>query len=106
MKLVKREGFHRKRYQKQFVSDRRIPIDTLNKYGLSLEAYKVILLRQRMTCPICKIKLDGHRTVIDHDHGTGKVRGILHIKCNALLGMADDSLGILDNAMSYLKGSV
>lgn len=108
MNVKRKEGYRRRKARnKQYISGR---IKTnreilLNKYGLSDIDYKVILLRQRVKCPICLEKLDNTRTVIDHCHRTGKVRGILHIKCNALLGMANDSIGILDNAIGYLHNT-
>jgi hypothetical protein len=39
---------------------------------------------------------------IDHNHETGDFRGILCLKCNTLLGMARESLTILENAAKYL----
>jgi hypothetical protein len=40
---------------------------------------------------------------IDHDHVTGKVRGLLCKKCNSLLGFAGDSIQILRDAIEYLE---
>lgn len=63
--------------------------------------YDRVLLDQKGLCPIC-----GDPVVepcIDHDHETGKRRGILCRKHNALLGMANDNLEILKNAVAYLQ---
>jgi hypothetical protein len=40
---------------------------------------------------------------IDHDHKSGKIRGILCDKCNRMLGFANDSYNILIQAAEYLK---
>lgn len=41
--------------------------------------------------------------MVDHDHVTGTIRGLLCSKCNTLLGMAKDNIAILENAIKYLK---
>lgn len=58
-------------------------------------------------CDICgntistKIKKGYH---IDHNHVTGKVRGILCAHCNQGLGHFRDNILFLENAINYLKG--
>ena len=42
---------------------------------------------------------------VDHDHSTGKVRGILCTNCNLILGRANDSIGLLKNLIYYLEAS-
>jgi Recombination endonuclease VII len=40
---------------------------------------------------------------VDHDHATGKVRGLLCHTCNVALGLLQDSPGLLANALSYVR---
>jgi hypothetical protein len=40
---------------------------------------------------------------IDHDHQTGKVRGLLCGFCNSLLGYAKDDPATLESAIRYLE---
>lgn len=93
----------------------------LEKYGLSASDYVLMMRRQRGHCPICqnrflrKVTKDGKvpnngrlRTelVVDHDHETNVVRGLLCGNCNAMLGFARDDVGTLARAISYLNGDL
>jgi hypothetical protein len=56
-------------------------------------------------CAICHkpLKLD-RDTVIDHDHATGRIRGVLCRKCNIGIGQLRDDPTIVASALAYLKG--
>lgn len=41
--------------------------------------------------------------IIDHNHKTGKVRGILCQPCNTAIGLLKEKEGSLHNALIYLK---
>lgn len=63
----------------------------VKRYGVTMEKYLEMLDAQGAKCLICgsdKPDRNGHFEVfaIDHDHVTGKVRGLLCIKCNSCLG--------------------
>lgn len=74
------------------------------KYNLSLSDYFNKLKRQRYKCAICKIKYrySGRRLSIDHNHTTGKIRGLLCHQCNAGLGNFKDNLNRIKAALNYL----
>ena len=55
------------------------------KYGLTLEAFDELLASQGGGCAICG-KSDPDN--VDHDHATGRVRGILCFNCNIAIGQA------------------
>lgn len=57
-------------------------------YGISLEAARAIYDAQGGKCALCvkSIPFDGRQRAIDHDHATGRVRGILCGTCNRILG--------------------
>ena len=42
---------------------------------------------------------------MDHDHGTGEVRGLLCITCNTGIGSLKDDVTLLQNAIEYLFGA-
>lgn len=66
------------------------------KYGITQAHWERIFQAQGQVCAVCKTDAPGRRGwVTDHDHGTGVVRGILCLKCNAALGMIGDSLEAL-----------
>lgn len=75
---------------------------TVGRYGLSLEDYAVLVLLQDSCCAICGVKADS--LVVDHDHATGKVRGLLCNHCNKVLGFARDNPSVFVNATVYLLG--
>jgi hypothetical protein len=60
-----------------------------NKYGITLQQYQEMIERQNYKCLSCDIDLKQLQTkdvCVDHDHLTGKVRGILCQACNNSLG--------------------
>lgn len=69
-------------------------------------SYDDLMKAQRRRCAICgKRRSDkvGRRLVVDHDHKTGKVRGLLCSNCNNGLGRFKDSLLLLNAALTYLR---
>lgn len=80
------------------------------KYGLSWEDYVELYNLQKGCCPICGsfMKLLPEKnclisTCVDHDHATGKVRGLLCRPCNLGLGNFRESKEALLKAVEYLK---
>ena len=57
-------------------------------YGMSYEEYQCLLEKQNNLCGICKIDQcsTGRNFAIDHDHRTGRIRGLLCYKCNTSVG--------------------
>lgn len=80
-------------------------------YGLTPEQYDVMLVEQGGVCAICGKEEVSTRppfnTVfklsVDHDHETGKVRGLLCQKCNRAIGLMNDSVDLLKRAIYYLQ---
>lgn len=78
-------------------------ISLKHQYGISDVFYENMKIFQGGKCAICLTEPKNHVLFVDHCHKTGKVRGLLCRKCNAVLGMCNDSIEILDSAKKYLK---
>ncbi len=72
------------------------------KYGIGAKEVDALIERQGGLCAVCRKRPP---TQVDHDHHTGKVRGILCLKCNAGLGALRDSVRNLYHAIEYLDPS-
>ena len=93
---------------------RRYQTSLLKFYNLTWENYVKILEQQEYLCAICGKQLvvpgqgeyNGNDTaVVDHNHETGVVRGILCRKCNKALGGFGDEISIIKKAFNYLEGN-
>ena len=81
-------------------------------FGITLEDYNKMFGEQRGLCAICGLP-ESHKNMyglkglsIDHNHNTGKVRGLLCNNCNLAVGqLRVDKFGILnlEMAIKYLK---
>lgn len=76
-------------------------------YGISLAERDSILKQQEGRCAICaKVEhASDHRLCVDHDHETGRVRGLLCYNCNRALGYFGESAATLKLALQYLEAS-
>jgi len=82
----------------------------LRRQGSSNQEYRMLLEAQGAKCAICGA-IQGHqscygkvcRLAVDHDHRTGKVRGLLCNNCNRGLGRFRDSVENLEAAVRYLQ---
>jgi hypothetical protein len=90
-------------YQKTLATIRDLRVIT-KKFGLTEEDYFRMEKEQRGVCAICKAPCtSGRRLAVDHNHTTGKVRGLLCLRCNFGIGYFEENLNIIGNAMKYLR---
>lgn len=79
-------------------------------YGISVEDFDSLFRNQGERCACCRTSQPDKRGwCVDHDHATGKIRGILCNRCNASIGLNGDSLEKVELALaqqvSYLRGA-
>lgn len=84
--------------------------DLFSSYGITLAEYNSMLESQNNVCAICgnceteKTDKNKNRNLaVDHNHKTGKIRGLLCGKCNKMIGLANDNITILQSAINYLR---
>lgn len=80
----------------------------LATYGLTWDEYTDMLNATGGICPICNVpfaveferRVNGRSACVDHDHETGKVRGIICGRCNMAIGQLN-SIARLQSAEAY-----
>lgn len=83
-------------------------------YGITSTQYKTMLKEQNFVCAVCKnpetskVGKGKHATKVnslsvDHNHRTGKIRGLLCSKCNRALGYLQESVDIMKSLISYIN---
>ena len=89
-----------KEYRKNYYST----FKKYDRYGITKQDYDLMLESQNNMCKICNIEFKTSGDVmIDHDHNTNEVRGLLCNNCNAGIGFLKDDVVLLEKAISYLK---
>lgn len=84
---------------------------TLKSYGLNHDSYDELLRNQKGLCAICNRKETAKRNgvyknlSVDHNHTTGKVRGLLCQRCNVSIGLFEDRPDFMLNAIKYLQST-
>jgi hypothetical protein len=107
-KIDKNSEAYRKTYYKKYFEDN-LPnkekareANLKRNYGITIACYDKMLEQQNGACDICKTKPNS-KLVVDHCHGTNKVRALLCYNCNVALGKFKESLTTLENAIEYIK---
>lgn len=73
------------------------------KYGMTEAERDAMVAEQFGICCICLAAPAEH---VDHDHETGRVRGVLCFSCNAALGQFKDQPDVIRRAAAYVEGNV
>lgn len=61
-----------------------------------------MLETQKNLCKFCNEPLDD-KQVVDHNHVTGEVRGIIHYRCNIIIGFFETHKKLYKNLIPYLN---
>lgn len=101
-------GYNKARRQKdpKATKERDRKYTLMRYWGLTPIQFEELLKKHNSQCGICKKKdrsSDKKPLVIDHDHATGAIRGLLCDNCNRGIGLLQDSKEILQAAIAYLQ---
>lgn len=81
-------------------------------FGITIDDYNQMVQKQGGLCAICKSPETGTngrwemsilQLAVDHNHKTGKVRGLLCRRCNQALGKLEDDPALFEAAATYLR---
>ena len=77
-------------------------------YGLTESAYDALVAAQEGKCGICAKPTSGtwhgdRKLNVDHEHRSGRIRGLLCNRCNRALGLFGDGK-LLQSALDYVRG--
>lgn len=72
---------------------------------MTIEKYNELLSNQNNCCAVCNTHKDAFKRAlsVDHNHTTGKFRGLLCDNCNRALGYLKESEVIINNLLTYLQ---
>ena len=97
-----------RKHQQEYMSTKKVEAaeyrrrwNLSKRYGITVDRFAEILDSQGGACAVCR-RTKG-RQVVDHDHVTGKVRGILCVRCNVSIGGLGDNVEGLMRAICYLE---
>ena len=93
----------RKKWKEQYRNSDLYLARRVAKYDIRPDEYKQLREVQKNKCSICFRPFGEDTPNIDHDHNTGKVRGLLCTACNMALGGFGDSIELLSRAIEYLN---
>lgn len=79
--------------------------DLKKLYGITLEAYNELSFKQNHRCAICGVEKSNLKNglYVDHNHATGKARGLLCNNCNVGIGNLQEDVSILQKSIAYLQ---
>ena len=80
-------------------------------FGLSIEDYEQMLIKQNNVCAICEkpetfihhMTNEPAALAVDHCHKTNKVRQLLCRNCNSAIGLFHEDVKVMQNAINYLE---
>lgn len=94
---------------KDITSESRRKYGLKKLYGMTPEDYEEILNQQNRVCFLCfeeetRVTSNGTTKLsVDHNHITGKVRGLLCHRCNVALGFVQENPDLIKRMISYLE---
>jgi len=72
------------------------------RYNITVEEYEEMLILQDRKCAICHYQLEAKKTVVDHCHDSGNVRGLLCFHCNNAIGFVREDISVALRLIDYI----
>lgn len=91
------------RYSLDVKSERDVHARLKREYNITFMDYEKMFIKQKGVCKICERPSKPKLLAVDHNHETGKIRGLLCSQCNTALGLLQDNSSICIRAAKYLK---
>ena len=86
---LEKEAVRKRKYRednKEYVSRQKRNNWLLRNYNMTVDEYDELLSIQDYKCALCRKPFDNENNMpVDHNHKTGKVRGIVHHGCNRII---------------------
>lgn len=79
--------------------------DLMKLYGLRLDQYETMWYGQGGVCALCLRPEKQRRLAVDHDHKTGRVRGLLCWWCNNKVLAYRNTAEMFQRAVEYLRST-
>lgn len=73
------------------------------EYGISEEDFNSLLVSQNYVCAVCKLPNSDSPLNVDHDHFTGRVRGLLCRGCNLAIGFTRENSVVMRLLADYIE---
>ena len=105
IRLREAEAYQRRKAAAGQTPSRRLPAKSYleRTYGITDDQFCRMVVDQRGLCAICHLEPSERGLVVDHDHDTGRVRGLLCDRCNRALGGFRDNPVLVERALDYLE---
>lgn len=100
---VKAQGAAYRANNKSKIQQKDMRYRVQKRYGIAADVYEAMVIEQDGKCAICRQPDPRRLLSVDHNHKTGKVRGLLCHSCNVMIGHAKDNPTLLETAAAYLR---
>lgn len=96
-----------KKYAEEYRSkpenkDRLKHLNLIRRYRISLDEYQSMYDKQNGLCEVCCTSSE-RLLAVDHNHKTGRIRGLLCSQCNLAIGNSKEDVKILKNMIKYIN---
>lgn len=89
---------------KEALAPKKRELNLMSKYGITLEEYDRMFTAQDGVCAVCRREDRRRKNLsVDHDHVSGRVRGLLCMDCNVALGLLEDDHGRIVRLAAYMS---